>query len=234
MTSPLRLTGPDAGVMKYDLLTAISVAGLHGSTTMQTSMMRLTAAVTARYNWRADELTVGQRDLARMWSVNERTVKREIKRLLEGDVLICKRAGVRGRVAAYQLNYAQIAKISEPCWGLVGPDFDARMRARHAAVPTASVVKLSDYAGETRMHSGATPSGPLAWQRAMQSLCAQNPDQFRAWFAPLTHVNCAHGVLHLRAPSRFAQRYIETHLMRDLATALEDAFGPLERIEFVQ
>ena len=95
--NPLRLTGPEAGVIKYDLLTALSVAGLNGSPTLQTSLMRLIAAVTSRYNWRADELSVGQRDLARMWSVNERTVKREIKRLTDAQLLICTRGGVRGR-----------------------------------------------------------------------------------------------------------------------------------------
>ena len=128
--NPLRLTGPEAGVIKYDLLTALSVAGLNGSPTLQTSLMRLIAAVTSRYNWRADELSVGQRDLARMWSVNERTVKREIKRLTDAQLLICTRGGVRGRVAAYRLNYAQIARLSGPCWPLVGPDYDARVKAR--------------------------------------------------------------------------------------------------------
>ncbi|MEM8776557.1 MAG: hypothetical protein AAGF53_16095, partial [Pseudomonadota bacterium] len=108
-----RIAGPEAGVQKYDILTSLSVAGLNGSSAFQTSMLRLIALVTARYNWRSDELSIGQRDIARMWSVNERTVKREIKRLLGYDILIRKRAGVRGRVATYRLNYSKVAEISK-------------------------------------------------------------------------------------------------------------------------
>ncbi len=94
---PKRLTGPEAGSLKYDILTALTLLGLHGTATEQTSMMRLIALITARYNWRANELTVGQRDIARMWAVNERTVKREMKRLTDAQILVCKRSGVRGR-----------------------------------------------------------------------------------------------------------------------------------------
>lgn len=122
-----RMSGPKAGSMKYDLLTALSVTGLAGSLTLQASMTRLIALVTARYNWRLDEVSVGQRDLAKMWSVKERTVKREMKRLTDSKVLIQLRAGVRGRVGAYRLNYTEIWKQSEPLWKNVGPDFAERM-----------------------------------------------------------------------------------------------------------
>lgn len=226
--NPLRMTGPDASVMKYDLLTALSVAGLNGTPSLQTSLMRLIAAVTARYNWRTDELTVGQRDLARMWSVNERTVKREIKRLQEADILMCKRAGVRGRVAAYQLNYARIAEMSEPCWELVGPDFEARMRGRYHVEEEAKVVRLRDYATAPDVPSEA----PVAWRTAMRRLAHENGDQFKAWFAPLVYMGFERGVLRLRAPSKFAQRYIETHLIRALVRAAEAEHGPIQRVEF--
>ena len=230
--NPMRLTGPEASVIKYDLLTALSVAGLNGSTTLQTSLMRLIAAVTARYNWRADELTVGQRDLARMWSVNERTVKREIKRLIEGRILICKRGGVRGRVAAYQLNYEQIAKMSEPCWSLVGPDFDQRMKGRYLGQATVKIVQLSDYAKPAAPDDAGAVPAPGTWQRAMAGLANNHADQFRAWFSQLRFVQFDQGILRLHAPSKFTQRYIETHLMRPLVTAIEAELGPIARIEF--
>lgn len=230
--NPIRLTGPEASVIKYDLLTALSVAGLNGSPTLQTTLMRLIAAVTARYNWRADELTVGQRDLARMWSVNERTVKREIKRLIDGKILICKRGGVRGRVAAYQLNYAEIARLSEHCWSLVGPDFDLRMKGRYQGESPVKVVQLSDYAKPAEAGGDAAPSAPGTWQRAMARLAKENADQFNAWFSQLKYIGFDRGILQLRAPSKFAQRYIETHLMRPLVTAVETELGPVARVEF--
>ncbi len=227
---PIRLTGADAGVVKYDLLTALSVAGLNGSPTLQTSLMRLIALVTARYNWKADELTVGQRDMARMWSVNERTVKREIKRLMEAELLICKRGGVRGRVAAYRLNYAQIARLSEPCWPLVGPDFDDRMKTRYQGNDPVKIVQLRDYA---KTGEGAHDNNrPGTWKRAMERLSQENADQFGAWFAQLKFVGFDQGILRLRAPSRFVQRYIETHLARPLVRAVEMELGPVTRIEF--
>ena len=94
----IKRIGPKAGSLKYDLLTALSVAGLHGSPTEQTSLMRLNALITARYNWRLEEVSVGQVELARLWSINERTVKREMKRLIGMGILSCIRPGVRGRV----------------------------------------------------------------------------------------------------------------------------------------
>jgi len=96
-------------------------------------MLRLIALIMARYNWRNDELSVGQRDMAHMWSVNERTVKREIKRLTEANILICKRAGVRGRVGAHHVNKSEIARLSRPAWQEVGPDFAYRVEERYCA-----------------------------------------------------------------------------------------------------
>jgi len=186
--------------------------------------------VTSRYNWRADELSVGQRDLARMWSVNERTVKREIKRLTDAQLLVCTRAGVRGRVAAYRLNYAQIVRLSEPCWPLVGPDYDARMKERYRSETPVKVVNLADYAKPEL--AASEPSVPGTWQRAMAQLSRENGDQFKAWFSQLEYVSFEGGVLLLRTPSKFAQRYIETHLSRPLVTAVEAELGPVTRIEF--
>lgn len=226
----LRLTGADAGVIKYDLLTALSVAGLNGGPTLQTSLMRLIAAVTARYNWRLDELSVGQRDLARMWSVNERTVKREIKRLTDARILICKRGGVRGRVAAYRLNYAQIAALSEPCWPLVGPDFDARMKGRYDAASDVKIVQLRDYVKAVNDPLDEAPRG--TWHRVLARLTRDNPDQVKAWYGQLEFKGFEQGTLRLCAPSKFAQRYIETHLARPLIGAVEAEMGPVARIAF--
>jgi hypothetical protein len=38
------------------------------------------ALITMRYNWQRDELTTGQGEIAPLWSVDERTVKREMAR----------------------------------------------------------------------------------------------------------------------------------------------------------
>ena len=227
---PDKLTGPAAGALKYDLLTALSVAGLSGSPSFQTSMLRLIALVTARYNWRLDELSVGQRDMARMWSVNERTVKREIKRLTQSGILLCKRQGVRGRVGAYRLNYARIAEMSAETWPLVGPDFDLRMRDRYVDA-TPKVVALSDYIALVTAPEGARKRG--TWEAAMARLAAVDPGVTNAWLSRLAFMGLEHGKLQLGAPSRFVQRYIETHHMPLLLQHAEQELGVIDEVTFV-
>lgn len=187
-------------------------------------MMRLIAAVTARYNWRTDELTVGQKELARMWSVDERTVKREVRRLTDAAILLQLRPGVRGRVAAYRLNYTRIYTLSEPVWQNVGPDFSARMEAQ-APKPAETVV---------RVDFGARPAPEMLpddpWGKACARLSATDPAVYRGWLSKLRFVEMTDRVLILIAPSRFVAQYVETHLSASLRGAAELEFGPLRRV----
>jgi len=224
-----RYTGPDSGVLKYDILTALSALALNGSKTLQTSMLRLIALITARYNWRADELTVGQRDMARLWAVNERTVKREMKRLTDSGILTCLRSGVRGRVGAYRLNIPRIAEMSQALWPNVGPDFDDRMRARYAAAQS-KVVSLAAFSANAG--DAALDSAPGTWSRVMSNLARSHPDIYKAWFTRLEFLRFEHGTLHLRAPGTFIRKYIETHLMAVMITEVETELGPVEAVRF--
>ncbi len=223
----MRSTGPHAGVKKYDLLTAMAIAGLNGKPTLQTSMLRLVAAITARYNWKLDELSVGQRDLARMWSVDERTVKREVKRLLDGKILLQLRPGVRGRVAAYRLNQDEVYRLSAPYWKQVGSDFLARME------DSRTMLSLSD---DKVVRVDFRPRLPQesAWERTFTRLAESDPHLHRSWFATLLFENFVDDILKLRAPSSFVAQYILTHhsgRIRDVAS-LE--FPSLKRIEILQ
>lgn len=222
-----RLNGPGAGVLKYDLLTALTTAGLNGPPSLQTTIMRLIALMTARYNWQADELCVGQREMARMWSVNERTVKREIKRLTEAGLLVCTRSGVRGRVGAYRLDQKAVVRLSESCWPLVGPDFEARMRERYAPARSNVVHLKPEIEPEDRR---APEKG--TWARVMAALAVTSPDVAGAWFARIDFVGFDHGILRLRTPSLFFRRYLETHLMGTLLRAVEAEMGPVQKVEF--
>lgn len=227
-----RLAGPDAGVLKYDILTALSVSGLAGTPGFCTTLMRLIALVTARYNWREDEFCVGQRDMARMWSVDERTVKRQIKRLMDAEILVCRRPGVRGRVGAYRLNQRAIARLSEPVWHLVGPDFEKRMQERYRTSDV-TVVRLDGYSRlDTNKSIPSIKVGATPWQRAMIRLERSDKAQFDAWFRRLAHLTTDAGIITLTCPSVFIQRYIETHLMQPLLTALEGEFGKIRSVIF--
>ncbi|RLJ36320.1 DnaA-like protein [Litoreibacter meonggei] len=212
-----KLTGPQAGSLKYDLLTALGVAGLHGSPTVQTSLMRLSAMVTARYNWRLDEVSIGQAELARLWAVNERTVKREMKRLTQDGWIMCLRAGVRGRVGAYRLNYARIYENTQACWPAVGPDFADRMEEMSGA---RRVVKV-DFAAATPkvVPLSAVPEGAQGWPAVARRLQQTHPELYESWFAKLKEGRAAAGELNLLAPNAFVAGYIVTHLFRFIQDA---------------
>lgn len=227
-----RFTGPQAGSQKYDLITALSVAGLNGSPGFQTSMLRLVALVTARYNWARDELTVGQREMARMWSVDERTVKREIKRLTTAGILVQLRPGVRGRVAAYRLNITEINRLSAPVWDRVGPDFSERMAEQlpKPETPAETVVRVN-FGQFTQDGPAKVEPADGPWGRVLSRLSMLEPSLYRSWFAGLRIVQVDGGVLRLTAPTAFVAQYIQTHHMRALLGAAQMEFQGLYRVE---
>lgn len=225
-----RSTGPLASVQKYDVLTALAIVGLNGKPGFQRSMLRMVALITARYNWKLDELTVGQRDLAKMWAVDERTVKREMKRLTEYRILIQLRPGVRGRVAAYRLNQSEIFRLSQPHWEEVGPDFVARMGGnRRVSEPSEDKVVRIDF----RPSAQSSHPGRTAWERTASQLAEIDPDLHRCWFASLVFEDFLSGSLRLRAPSSFIAKYILTHFMTRLREAARNEFTMLKNIEII-
>ena len=76
-----KLVGRSAAALKYDLLTVMGAYALSQDKGAQRLVLRLMTLVTARYNWKRDQLAVGQREIARLWQVDERTVKREMAKL---------------------------------------------------------------------------------------------------------------------------------------------------------
>ena len=217
-----QLTGPHSGVAKYDLLTALSLLGLHGGPRAQISALRLIALVTARYNWRVNELCVCQRDMARMWGVTERTVKREVKAWIEDRWLNCMRQGVRGRAGAYRLDLVEIHHRAQGLWPLVGTDFVDRMAVEKEGLAD-SVPRL-----EASRADEVVPRG--TWRAASRRLRLVDPAGHAAWFAPLRLLSEEGGTVKLAAPTRFAVHYIETRLRSKLAEAVAVEMGLDQRI----
>ncbi len=215
--------GPITGVLKYDVLTALSVFGLNGTAGDQISMCRLATLLTARYNWQRQELSMGQAEMGRLWGIGERTVKREVKRWLSTGLVICRQPGARGRVARYHLNIPRLCELTEPIWHLVGPDFAERMQALKPS--TAQVIRL-DSSRETVSNTGSL----AGWDAVSATLCQRFPAQHAAWIAPLTASQIA-DTLCLEATSVFAAEYAATHFGRDIVDAVASEMGP--RIEVV-
>ena len=201
--------------------------GLHGTPTEQTSLMRLSLLITARYNWRIEMVSVGHSELARLWAVNDRTVKREMKRLMVMGIITCIRPGVRGRVGAYRLNYRRIYEASRNCWAAVGGDYEDRMREVSGET---TVVKV-DFQSQSKMPVKpqlVVDGGTGTWGAVRQKLKAEHPALFESWFAKLVQDKVEDHVLILRAPNSFVSRYIETHFAETLAFAVETEMPTLD------
>ncbi|QUJ78250.1 hypothetical protein KDD17_16885 [Sulfitobacter albidus] len=175
--------------------------------------MRLCSAITARYNWRIEELSIGHTELAQLWAVNPRTVKREMRRLQDMGILVCIRAGVRGRVGAYRLNHARIAEFTRPCWQAIGADFEDRMSSL-AGERTVVRVDFSPAPDPKPMDPGGT------WGAVRRRLQAEHGGIFDSWFAKLVQDPLQGDTLVLRAPNSFVCRYIETHFSALLSAAV--------------
>ncbi|MFN3615195.1 MAG: hypothetical protein ACK4WC_11650, partial [Rubrimonas sp.] len=136
-----RSTPAGRGAGKYDVLSALALAGLGGRGLPPQRALRLIALITTRYNWAADSLSVGHDELTRLWGVSRRTVIREIDALREAGVLTVLRPGRKGRVTAYRLNPAAVRAVAAGALGADPTGVDARLAmlaaadAQDAAVP---------------------------------------------------------------------------------------------------
>lgn len=215
----VRPVGRQAASRKYDLLTALGAYACHGDKFLQRLALRFITLIVARYNWQTDEITVGQREIAAMWGVDERTVKREIAKLRALGWLVQKRAAVRGRVAVHGLDLPAIFTATAPAWDAVGPDFAERMRGPETAMPPAATNVVS-FPG-----IAAPPSDGSLWSRAQSRLLAEDPALYAAWFRQLAETGAAGGLLELAAPTRFHATFVNTHHLPRLLAALrrEDA-----------
>ena len=220
--SSKRVTGPGAASVKYDVLTALGAAGLNAALGPPVTAMRLITLITARYNWQRDELTVGQREMARLWGVSERTAKRDVRHWTDLGLLVCRRGAARGRVACYRLDLTRLWALTEPAWAQVGRDFRDRMAAGRPETAGDNVIRLADRAADSDM--------PEAWRAVSDRLQRDDPGRHRTWIAPLLCSETGDGILTLTAPSRFAASYIETHLAQWISAAMIAENGPGAKI----
>lgn len=215
--------GRGASARKYDLLTALGTFALTQGKHDQRRALRLMTLITARYNWARDELCVGQREIARLWSVDERTVKREMALLRAKQWLVVKRQGARGRVTQYGLGIDSLLADTAPAWGFVGPDFELRMgqdeqQADIVPLPIRGTVTAPDVTSGTE------------WALASALLHAEDAGIYASWIAALERSDRAGGRLTLRAPSRFHAAYVQTHLTARILTACREVDSDVAEI----
>lgn len=220
-TRPL---GRGAAARKYDLLTAMGAHALGQGRSEQVLVLRLITLVTARYSWARDALCVGQREIARLWSVDERTVKREIAKLRGRGWLELTRAGARGRVAEYRLGVERILEDTRPGWARVGPDFEHRLSD---APDDGKVVPLP-------LRAAQVPPSDLSdgseWALAQAILHAEAPGPYASWLRALRREGRSGGRLMLCAPSRFHAAYVQTHLCAQLLAACQSVDAGIDEV----
>ncbi|MDE3239821.1 MAG: hypothetical protein KGN33_12745 [Paracoccaceae bacterium] len=207
--------GREASSRKYDLLSALMAWALSQDKHCQKQVLRVMALITTRYNWKRDELSMGQEEIARLWSVDTRSVKREMARLRAQGWLVLKSQGARGRVSVYGIDFEKMMEDTRPAWANIGPDFIARIGAgeRDAPTPPASNV--------VPLHATRAPVGDgTLWSEAQSLLHGADPAMFGAWFGQLQEVAVEGGCLTLLAPSRFHATYVQTHLQARLDAAV--------------
>lgn len=220
-----RLAGPGASARKYDVITALGAHALSLGKHDQRLVLRLITLLTARYNWGRDELSMGQREIARLWSCNERTVKRELAKLRGLGWLVVKRQGARGRVTTYGLDAEVLLQATKGIWAAVGPDFALRLEG----VPAETVVPFPVKGAVAAPDVDAATE----WGLARAVLYTEDQGRFGAWVAALERTGRAGGRLTLKAPSRFHAAYVQTHLEGVLLRACREVDGDVTAVEIV-
>lgn len=218
-----RPTGQGAASRKYDLLTALGVHACGGTKFEQRLVLRFMTAITARYNWQRDELTMGRVELARLWQVNERTVKRELAKLKACNWLIIKRPAARGRVTVYGIDWGQVLRDTERAWAHVGPDFVLRA-AELAGHPEAATEDRKVVAFPS------APAGDTEWDRAIGQLSLEDSAFYANWLASVKRVGLGSGVLELEAPSAFHAQYLNTQAGARLLGAIRRVAPHVHRV----
>lgn len=222
-----RPVGRGASARKYDILTALGAYALAQGKHDQRRVLRLMTLITARYNWVRDDLSVGQREIARLWSVDERTVKREMALLRARGWLVVKRQGARGRVTEHGLDLERMLHDTEAYWAAVGPDFELRMG--QGDVPEPKVVPMP-VKGDVR---APDLSPGTEWALAQAVLHGEDPGLYASWIAGLARAERVGGCLTLRAPSRFHGAYVQTHLERRILAACREVDGDVSEVRIV-
>lgn len=219
----VKTAGRNASVAKYDILTALGAYALARNKHDQRLVLRLMTLITARYNWARNELAVGQREIARLWSVDERTVKREMAKLRALGWLVVSRQGARGHVTEYRIDKERLLEATQDSWASVGPDFDMRMKGqpeseRIVPMPSRGDIPAPDI------------SDGLEWSLAQALLHAEDPNTYGSWLRALSRVDRAGGRLTLKAPTRFHGVYVQTHFLSRIVTACQAVDGDVTEV----
>lgn len=223
-----RPVGQGAASKKYDVLTALGAYACANDKFTQRRVLRFVTMVTARYNWQRNELAIGRAELARLWQIDERSVKRDMARLKAEGWLLLRRPPARGRVAIYAIDWARVLEATRSTWLQVGPDFAERVgqflgdRDSAGTEPAQKVVPFP-----------MPETGQGGWGAIRTALRARDPAFFTAWVAPLSCPDPVGPRLLLQAPSAFHASYLRSHGFEKLEWARASVAPEILSIEIL-
>lgn len=147
-----------------------------------------------------------------MWSVDERTVKREMAKLRAMGWLVLRRQGARGRVSVYGIDAERILMDTEPAWSKVGQDFVVRLSGPQAVPVPSTVVSL-------RPAAAPVQDGSI-WPAVLARLHAQDQSLYTNWFSQLAFDRIDGGTVYLLAANRFQARFVSGNYSAVLMASL--------------
>ena len=228
--SVLKAAGPKASVRKYDILSAMMAYGLEQDKQTQRRVMRLMLLITARYNWRNDDLTIGHKEIAKLWSVDPRTVKREMAVFKSLNWIHVKQQGARGRVGSYGIRFTDLLRLTQKSWNKVGSDFEERAMQMLPNQEAGTRVVRVDFGADRTPDNKPKTETEQMWLSVCDLLQTKDPNVFDNWFSALSMVTISNSTMVVRAPSRFVARYIETHLCSTLLATTQQVFTKIDKL----
>lgn len=138
-----RAPGPS---VKYDLLSAIAVCALYDGAIRKALGPKLLALITTRFDWSTGLISAGHDQLAALWNIDKRAVKRTLQELKDLEILLVLKRGVRGNVTLYRLDIWKALSLTKPVWPHLGEDFKRRLEEisqNHSSAATPKIVSLA-------------------------------------------------------------------------------------------
>lgn len=221
-----RPSGQGAASKKYDVLTALGALACGGDKHRQRLILRFMTLVTARYNWQRDEVRIGRAEIARLWRVDERTVKRDLSKLKLAGWVTVKYPAARGRVTVYSIDWDRVIEATRETWPAVGRDFVDRMDAMMGTAVPASAPDTNIVAFPQ------PPGGASEWDQVCAHVHRADPAFFASWLSSVERAGRAQGILELVAPTPFHAQYLNTHALTRLTGLVRDVDPDVHRIVF--
>lgn len=227
-----RVERQQIAALKHALLAEIGRKACGWKVLGQRTGLRLMTLVAARYDWAADHLDCGLREIATLWQVDERTVKRELAKLRDLGWISLKRPAARGRNAVHQLEASAILDIETPEPAAIETVEDT---TRDIGNTRNEVVSSEMEQLESSIEESAEVipfrSGQAIWRCLMNEMAQSHPGLHGSWLLELEARRDHDGTWVLGATSRFRAAYLTSHHLRLIRARLERHDPVLQGIE---